>query len=137
MIFPVWQYNEMQQVGTDYADEAEVETYDRRMQRLRDVNEETETIIKSINLKKDDTILEIGTGTGSFAIEAAKHCSKVIAIDVSPKMLEFAQRKAQTMGITNVEFNPHNLRCTISLISGKLSHFAAYSKCSKSEENST
>ncbi len=104
LIFPGWQYNEMQQVGTDYADEAQVEAYDRRMQRLRDVKEETEAIIKSINLKKNGTILEIGTGTGSFAIEAAKHCEKVIAIDVSPMMLEFAQQKARIMGITNVEF---------------------------------
>lgn len=105
LIFPVWQYDEMQQVGTDYTDEAQVEAYDRQMQRLRDVNEETEAIIKSINLKRNETILEIGTGTGSFAIEAAKHCEKVIAIDVSPKMLEFAQQKAQMMGIANVEFN--------------------------------
>lgn len=102
---PRWQYNEMQQVGTDYTDEAQVEAYDQRMQRLRDVKEETEAIIKSINLKKNETILEIGTGTGSFAIEAAQHCKKVIAIDVSPKMLEFAQQKAQMIGITNVEFD--------------------------------
>ncbi len=98
----MWQYDEMQQVGTDYTDEAQVEAYDRQMQRLRDVNE---AIIKSINLKRNETILEIGTGTGSFAIEAARHCGKVIAIDVSPKMLEFARQKAQMMGITNVEFN--------------------------------
>src|SRR3990170_5679603 len=104
-IFPVWQYDEMHQVGTDYTDEAQVEAYDRQMQRLRDVKEETEAIIKSITLKKNETILEIGTGTGSFAIEAARHCEKVIAIDVSPKMLEFAQQKAQMMGIANVEFN--------------------------------
>ncbi len=105
LIFPVWQYDEMQQVGTDYTDESQVEAYDQRMQRLRDVNEETEAIIKSINLKKNETILEIGTGTGSFAIEAAQHCAKVIAIDVSLKMLEFAQQKAQMMGIANVKFN--------------------------------
>jgi ubiquinone/menaquinone biosynthesis C-methylase UbiE len=105
LIFPEWQYDEMQQVGTDYTDEAQVEAYDQRMQKLRDVKEETKGIIKSINLKENETILEIGTGTGSFAIEAAKICAKVIAIDVSQKMLEFAQQKAQMMEITNIEFN--------------------------------
>ncbi len=105
LIFPGWQYDEMQQVGTDFTDEAQVEAYDQRMQRLRDVKEETKAIIKSINLKKNGTILEIGTGTGSFAIEVARHCEKVIAIDVSPKMLEFAKQKARMMGISNVEFN--------------------------------
>jgi len=85
--------------GTDFTDEAQVEAYDQRMQRLRDIKEETEAIIKSINLKKNRTILEIGTG--SFTIEAAQHCEKVIAINVSPKMLEFAQQKTQMMGNTN------------------------------------
>ncbi|MCX9074359.1 MAG: methyltransferase domain-containing protein [Candidatus Methanoperedens sp.] len=74
---PVWQYNEMQQVGTDYTDDANVEAYDRRMQRLRDIKEETQNIISSIN---------------------------VIAIDVSTKMLEFAKQKAKLKGVTNVEF---------------------------------
>ncbi len=32
LISPVWQYDEMQQVGTDYTDEAQVEAYDRQMQ---------------------------------------------------------------------------------------------------------
>ncbi|HEY9247334.1 MAG TPA: class I SAM-dependent methyltransferase [Candidatus Methanoperedens sp.] len=104
LTFPPWQYDEMQQVGTDYTEAANVETYDGQMQKLRDVNEETEAIIKSIDLKKNETILEIGTGTGSFAIEAARHCAKVIAIDVSPKMLEFARQKARLMGTTNIEF---------------------------------
>ena len=102
---PAWQYDEMQQVGTDYTDEAQVEAYDRQMQRLRDVKEEAKAIIKSITIKRDETILEIGTGTGSFAIEASQHCKKVTAIDVSRKMLEFAQQKARMNGITNVEFN--------------------------------
>lgn len=105
MLFPAWQYDEMQQVGTDYTDEAQVEAYDRQMQKLRDINEETEAIIKSIDIQRNDTILEIGTGTGSFAIEATKHCEKVIAIDVSPTMLEFAQQKARMMGVINVEFD--------------------------------
>jgi hypothetical protein len=30
-----WHYNEMKQVGTDFADAKEVEAYDMRMQKLR------------------------------------------------------------------------------------------------------
>ncbi|MCX9029578.1 MAG: class I SAM-dependent methyltransferase [Candidatus Methanoperedens sp.] len=40
-------------------------------------------------------MLEFGTGTGSFAIEAAKHCAKIFAVDISHQMLEFARRKAK------------------------------------------
>jgi putative AdoMet-dependent methyltransferase len=102
---PKWQYNEMQQVGTDYMDYEHVQAYDTQMQKLRDVKKETEKIIESINLTSDKTILEIGTGTGNFAIEAAKHCAKVIAIDVSSEMLKFAQYKTRMNGITNIEFH--------------------------------
>ncbi len=105
LILPAWQYDEMQQVGTDYTDTAHVEAYDGQMQRMRDIKEETKAIIQSINLKENETILEIGTGTGSFAIEAAKHCAKVIAIDISPEMLKLAQRKAKTEGIANIIFH--------------------------------
>ncbi|VVB92264.1 Ubiquinone/menaquinone biosynthesis C-methyltransferase UbiE [uncultured archaeon] len=100
-----WQYNEMKQVGTDYNDVANVQAYDMQMQKLRDIKKENETIIKTLNLISDRTLIEFGTGTGNFAIEAAGQCKKVIAIDVSPQMLEFAQKKAGQKGILNVEFH--------------------------------
>jgi hypothetical protein len=37
---PDWMWNEMQQVGTDYMDVAEVAAYDQRMATIRDVEEE-------------------------------------------------------------------------------------------------
>ena len=100
-----WQYDEMQQVGTDYTDDTQVQAYDLRMQKLRDVKKETENIIKTIKLGKNQKILEFGTGTGSFAMETAKHCAKVFAVDISPQMLEFARQKAKIEGIDNIEFH--------------------------------
>lgn len=102
--FPGWYYNEMRQIGTDYANDEQVEEYDMRMQKLRDVKKETEDIIRTINLGSGHEILEIGTGTGSFAIEAAKHCRKVFALDVSPTMLELAREKARIENVDNIEF---------------------------------
>lgn len=105
MNYPRWQYDEMQQVGTDYTDDKQVKAYDLHMQKLRDVKKETEDIIKIINLKSDHSVLEIGTGTGSFAIEAARHCKKIIALDISPNMLGFAGNKARALGVSNIEFH--------------------------------
>ena len=102
---PGWQYNEMKQVGTDYADAREVEVYDERMQNLRDIREETEKIFESLNIKQDHTVLEIGCGTGEFAIAAAGRCGKVIAADVSMPMLEFARQKAKKWHAKNIEFH--------------------------------
>ncbi len=100
-----WHYNEMKQVGTDYADAKEVEAYDASMRKIRDIRLETEKIFASLHITQDQTLLEIGCGTGEFAIAAAEQCSKVIAVDVSLPMLEFARRKAERRDVKNIEFH--------------------------------
>lgn len=99
-----WLYNETVQVGTDYQDISNVQDYDMNMAKLRDVKKEAIDIIEAISLGKEHTLLEIGTGTGNFAIEAAKHCKKVYAIDVSSTMIAYATQKAQKTGINNISF---------------------------------
>jgi ubiquinone/menaquinone biosynthesis C-methylase UbiE len=103
--FPGWQYNDMKQVGTDYNDIKQVHEYDKQMQKLRDFRKENETILKTLYLTPYQTLIEFGTGTGNFAIEAARYCKKVFAIDVSPRMLECAYKKADKNGIKNIEFH--------------------------------
>ncbi len=100
-----WHYDEMKQVGTDYADIREVEAYDERMQKLRDIGEEIEKILTALNIGHDQTLLEIGCGTGEFTIAVAGRCRKVIAADVSIPMLEFARRKATRQDVKNIEFH--------------------------------
>jgi putative AdoMet-dependent methyltransferase len=102
---PKWLYNDHQQVGTDYTDIAHVEAYDQQMAQLRDIEQEIENLIHCLDLKPDQTILEFGTGTGEFAIEAAKHCAVVHALDVSPTMLGYARQKAEQQGMTNIQFH--------------------------------
>ena len=94
----------MKQVCTDYANTKEVEAYDERMRKIRDIRSEIEKILASLHISQDQTLLEIGCGTGEFAIAAAGRCSKVIAADVSLPMLEFARQKAKKQKIKNIEF---------------------------------
>ncbi|PKL57631.1 MAG: class I SAM-dependent methyltransferase [Methanomicrobiales archaeon HGW-Methanomicrobiales-5] len=103
-IHPKWQFNEMNQVGVDYTDISEVEAYDSRMTKLRNIPKEIEEIINLVGLTNDHVLLEYGTGTGEFAIAVAKHCSKVYAVDISSAMLDFAKQKAQNRGISNIEY---------------------------------
>jgi SAM-dependent methyltransferase len=52
-------------------------------------------------------ILDIGTGTGHLAIEAARIVGdggRVIGVDVSSRMLELARCKVEALGLRNVEF---------------------------------
>jgi 2-polyprenyl-3-methyl-5-hydroxy-6-metoxy-1,4-benzoquinol methylase len=98
---PQWQWNEIQQVGTDYADVAEVEAYDRRMATFRDVDSENRTVLETLSLSPGAAVLEIGCGTGRFARMAAAQGHEVTALDVSQAMLNYvaAQAKAESLRI--------------------------------------
>lgn len=52
----------------------------------------------------DMEVLEFGCGTGSTAINHAPYVKHIQAIDISSKMIEIAQSKADTENIQNVTF---------------------------------
>ena len=52
----------------------------------------------------DMQVLELGCGTGSTAIVHAPYVEHFYAIDISSKMIEIAQGKADTKGIENITF---------------------------------
>lgn len=102
MTTPNWQYHEQEHPGADF--DAIAETYDQTMQKFRDVQGEIREVLAFLDLQPNQTILEIGTGTGEFALAAARHCAKVYAVDLSTGMLEYARKKAVSRGVSNVEF---------------------------------
>ncbi len=99
-----WQYNEFKQVGVDYDSQEEVEAYDSRHAQFRDVDAECTNILDALVVTPQSVVIELGTGTGAFAIHAAQHCASVFAVDVSAPMLEYAQRKADMAGLKNINF---------------------------------
>lgn len=89
-----WQYNEFQQVGRDYGNPAEVETYDSTHAAFRDVEAESNQALDLLGLASSDVLIDFGSGTGTFALAAARRCGRVHAVDVSPAMIEYAKTKA-------------------------------------------
>jgi methylase of polypeptide subunit release factors len=55
------------------------------------------------------TALDIGTGSGVQALWAARHCERVVAVDVNPRALNLAAFNARLNGITNVELRQGSL----------------------------
>ncbi|MDZ7617018.1 MAG: class I SAM-dependent methyltransferase [Patescibacteria group bacterium] len=101
---PSWQWDEMQQVGTDYADISEVERYERRMGQVRDLAAENAAILSLLALPEGAHILEIGTGTGHFARAAAQAGYRVTALDVSLIMLQYSASRAKAEGLAGIEY---------------------------------
>ena len=50
------------------------------------------------------TILDVGCGTGRYALALAKYCNKVVGVDLSSRMLDIARTRASEMDISNVDF---------------------------------
>ena len=66
-----------------------------------------EQVIERAALQAGQQVLDLGTGTGSVAIEAARRVApggSVIGTDVSPEMLSLAQKRAAGLGLENVRF---------------------------------
>lgn len=61
-------------------------------------------VIELADPRPQDTILDLGTGTGAIAIALAGSAKRVVGRDISEGMLETARGKAQTEGIENVSF---------------------------------
>lgn len=50
--------------------------------------------------KPKDTLLEVGCGTGAETIEISRHASKIIATDISERMIEILTKKVSARGLT-------------------------------------
>jgi len=60
-----------------------------------------EALIKVLNYK---IVADLGAGEGTLAQLLAQRAEKVIAVDLSPKMVEFGQALAAQNGLTNLEY---------------------------------
>ena len=60
-----------------------------------------EALIKILNYK---VVADLGAGEGTLAQLLAQRAEKVIAVDLSPKMVEFGQSLATRNGLTNLEY---------------------------------
>ncbi len=99
-----WQWDEFRQTGRDYGQTDEVAQYDRSHADFRDLTKEAQSSLDQIDAGPKTTLLDIGCGTGWFAIAAAARCQTVIGIDVSEAMLSEARWKANTLEQKNVRF---------------------------------
>ena len=56
-------------------------------------------------------VADLGSGEGLLSELLARRAAKVVAVDNSPKMVEFGARKARGNGLKNLEFRLGDLQC--------------------------
>lgn len=79
------------------------ETYDEEND-FSERDEMTRTVIEHAAPNQDDTVVDLGTGTGAIALSLAPDAETVIGRDISEGMLEEATKKAAARSIDNVQF---------------------------------
>jgi ubiquinone/menaquinone biosynthesis C-methylase UbiE len=102
---PGWRYNEWTPCGVNYNSVLCAMLYDIHHRKFRDYQRESEEILSLLDLDADQTVLDMGCGTGAFALHAAQRCKKVYAVDVSKAMLRCARRKSRKAKLDNIEFH--------------------------------
>ncbi|NDJ51774.1 MAG: methyltransferase domain-containing protein [Chloroflexi bacterium] len=76
--------------------------YDDGTQRDPDSYRETLRVLQSL-LRPDDTLLDVGAGSGRFALPLAQSVKQVTALDLSPDMLAIFERRAAEGDISNIQ----------------------------------
>ncbi len=102
---PAWLYDETKPCGVNYNNAIRARLYDVHHRSFRDYRQEAADIVARLSVGPSATVIDMGCGTGAFALSAAGYYRTIHAVDVSAAMLRRAQRKARRMGLKNIEFH--------------------------------
>ena len=97
---PTWFPDEVAHAGAEHLDAGFVAAYDRK---AGDAASEDAAALPSLGLPSGATVVDMGAGTGTFAVAAAALGYRVIAVEVSEAMLREAGRKAEGRGLELVQ----------------------------------
>ena len=96
-----WMLDELAHAGPEHLDPGFVAGFDRK-QGYPDFSADV-SVLAAHGAGQEATVVDLGTGTGRFALAAAPHVRRVVAVDVSPAMLTVARGRAAAAGLSNIE----------------------------------
>ncbi|WP_111602115.1 class I SAM-dependent methyltransferase [Streptomyces sp. Amel2xB2] len=96
-----WMPDELAHAGPEHLDPAFVSGFDRK-QGHPDPAEDL-ALLHSHGLTADSVVVDLGAGTGQFAVPAARHFGRVVAVEVSPAMRDVLRERAAAQGLASLE----------------------------------
>ena len=93
--------DELAYAGPEHLDAAFVAGFDRK-QGYPDPAEDLDALAAQ-GLDTKSRVVDLGAGSGQFALAAARQFGQVTAVDVSPAMLAFLRERAAGAGLDNVD----------------------------------
>ncbi|KAG8383382.1 hypothetical protein BUALT_Bualt04G0006700 [Buddleja alternifolia] len=85
--------------GDEEEDKEKIHLLKSRGQHLLTNPRILDSIVRSSNVKSDDTVLEIGPGTGNLTFKLLEAASKVVAIELDKRMIEILRKRADERGV--------------------------------------
>ncbi len=96
-----WELDELAHAGAEHLDPDFVDGYDRKQGDVPDSSaQEDLAVLRGLGIGPESTVLDLGAGTGRFAVAIAPHVHRVIAVDVSAQMLGRLRRRLDETGLT-------------------------------------
>jgi ubiquinone/menaquinone biosynthesis C-methylase UbiE len=95
-----WLLDEIASAGRENLDAAHVARYDAKEEA--DADREV-ALLQPLGLHRHAEVIDLGAGTGQFTLAAAAICARVVAVDVSPVMLQRLRAKISAAQLANVE----------------------------------
>ena len=97
---PSWFFDESAHAGDEHLDPEYVAAYDRKagFDPAQDLG-----LLRTLGLNESSVLVDMGAGTGSLALAAAPMCARVVAVDISPAMLDVIRARAEERRIGNIE----------------------------------
>jgi SAM-dependent methyltransferase len=94
-----WMIDELAHAGAEHLDLDFVASYDRKQgaDPIDDLG-----ALRDLGLGSESVLVDLGAGTGRLALAAARQCRRVVAVDVSPAMVDHLRSRVDAAGLTNV-----------------------------------
>jgi ubiquinone/menaquinone biosynthesis C-methylase UbiE len=96
-----WMIDELAYAGPEHLDPGCIAGFDRK-QGYPDPAEDL-AALRVYGIGRASTVVDLGAGTGRFALAAAAEVARVVAVDVSPAMQAMLGERVARAGASNVE----------------------------------